>query len=73
MGRSESYTVNVPNGDVVYSVFWSRDKLAKANPVEAGVSVEINGNPVATVVCMEKTIRSNLVGVQLRAEDQTEE
>lgn len=60
MGR-ERYWVNIPNGDTVYSVF--------ADTIQSGVSVEVKGKHVATVICSEKSIENNLEGVKLKPAD----
>ena len=66
IGRYESYAVDVPNGDTVYSVFWSRDKLADAPGVEAGVYVLRKGRLIATVQCAPGRVDSRLQGVRLK-------
>lgn len=66
IGRYISYSVDVPNGNTTYSVFFSTDKNADAHPIEAGVNVSIKNKLVATVKCMEKGIVNNLEGVDLK-------
>ena len=53
MGRSISYTVEIPNGDTRYVVFWSADRLSDKHPVEAGVGVDRDGTRLATVRCVD--------------------
>jgi hypothetical protein len=53
VGRSMTYTVEVPNGDTKYIVFWSADRLDARHPVDAGVRVERNGTELATVRCID--------------------
>ncbi|WP_448479887.1 hypothetical protein [Pseudoxanthomonas mexicana] len=62
------YTVNIPNGNTVYSVFWSaaRDPEA-AEPVSAGVDVLINGSSAATVMCNPDTAVQNMEEIDLPA------
>jgi len=70
MGRYISYSVDVPNGDSVYSVYFSADKLSDEHPIDAGVAVTIKGKHAATVKCSQKSINkglvNNLEGVELR-------
>jgi hypothetical protein len=42
-GRNMIYSVAVPNGNVLYRVFWSLDKLDKTHTPEGGVEVIENG------------------------------
>lgn len=68
-GSSESYRVNVPNGNTVYSVFWSAAHDPDATePVSAGVDVEIAGKYAASVECDPDTVMQSLEGVDLPAE-----
>lgn len=68
IGRSMSYSVEIPNGRTVYSIFWSADRLSEKHPIEAGVNVEINQKHVATVKCVgENKIIQNIEGIDLRA------
>jgi hypothetical protein len=64
VGRYMTYSVDVPNGDTIYSVFWSADKIERG--IEAGVNVLVKGKVAATVNCTEKSIDSNLEGAKLR-------
>lgn len=68
-GSSESYRVNIPNGNTIYSVFWSavHDPDA-AEPVSAGVNVEIAGKYAASVECDPDTVVQSLEGVDLPLE-----
>lgn len=50
-GRWESYSVGIPNGQVVYSVFWAKDRLSEDGAVEAGVRIETRGKYTGTVAC----------------------
>lgn len=65
IGRYISYTVEIPNGNTVYSVFWSVDKLSEQHAVEAGVHVMIDGALAATVNCA-KNIVNKLEGIDLK-------
>ena len=70
MGRSISYSVDVPNGNAVYSVYFSADRLSEEHPVDAGVAVTIKGKHAATVKCSQKSIDKGLInnmeGVDLK-------
>jgi hypothetical protein len=66
VGRSMYYSVNVPNKDTTYRVFWSVDRLVEGQPVSAGVDVEINDKYAATVQCIDKNITNGLIGVDLK-------
>lgn len=65
VGRSIHYSVDVPNGDTVYSVFWSYDRLSPQQEEIGGVNVMIDGQYVATVSCGSGEIVQNLRGVDL--------
>jgi len=61
-----SYSVNIPNGNTVYSVFWSAERNPDAvQPVSAGIYVLINGSSVATVMCNPDTAIQNIEGINL--------
>lgn len=66
IGRYENYSVIIPNGDATYSVFWGVDKLAEGYPEEAGVTVEIKEEEVARILCINKTVKHNLMDVDLK-------
>lgn len=68
VGRWMSYTVEIPNGKTVYSVFWGVDRLSEEHGIEAGVNVEVNGKHAATVKCGEESrIIQNIEGIDLKA------
>ncbi|MEM9807135.1 MAG: hypothetical protein AAF959_17865, partial [Cyanobacteria bacterium P01_D01_bin.56] len=66
IGRYENYSVSIPNGETIYTVFWGRDRLDINAAPEAGVSVEIDGEYIATVDCATEAVH-NLIGVDLPA------
>jgi hypothetical protein len=67
VGRYLSYSIEVPNGNATYSVFWGADRLTDEHKIEAGVNVEINKSRVATVKCVgEKHIVQNIEGIDLK-------
>lgn len=67
IGRWMSYSVNVPNANYVYNVFWGVDRLEEKHPIEVGVNVEKNGELLTTIYCQEKGLINNLEGVDLKA------
>ena len=68
VGRWMSYSVEMPNGTTVYSVFWGVDRLSDEHGIEAGVHVEVNGKHAATVKCGENSkIIQNMEGIDLKA------
>ncbi len=66
VGRDESYTVDVPNGNTTYSVFWSRDRMKENSVPEAGVYVLVKQKLTATVKCRSESVQSHLQGVDLK-------
>jgi hypothetical protein len=65
IGRYISYAVDIPNGNTVYSVFFSVDRLTDSHAIEAGVNVRVDEKLLATVKCVENSIVNNLEGVNL--------
>ena len=66
VGRWMSYSVDIPNGDTTYSVFWGVDRLGTDFPIEAGVNVEVKKELVATVRCVgDEHIVQNIEGIDL--------
>ncbi len=66
VGRYENYSVIIPSGEATYNVFWGVDKLAKGYPEDAGVTVEIKGEEIARILCVNKTVVHNLIDVDLK-------
>jgi hypothetical protein len=67
VGRYLSYSVEVPNGNTIYRVFWGVDRLTDEHAIDAGVEVEVNEKLVATVKCVgEKHIVQNIEGIDLK-------
>jgi len=56
IGRDISYSVYIPNGKVVYNVFWRADRMSDEHEIEAGVEVNKNDKVLATIYCINKTI-----------------
>lgn len=70
-GKHMSNSVEIPNGNTIYSVFKGVDKMMEGDKkepqVEAGVSVEINKKLIATVSCdNKKPILDNIEGISLK-------
>lgn len=57
-GSSETYTVEIANGNTVYGVYKSIPK--GADEIEAGVNVEVNGQYMTTVACKSSTVNDML-------------
>lgn len=71
-GRHMSNSIEIPNGNTVYSIFKGIDKIMEGDKkepqVEAGVSVEINKKHITTVKCdNKKTLIDNIEGINLKA------
>lgn len=66
VGRYLSYAVDIPNGETVYNVFFSADRLSNEHAIEAGVNVLVKNNLAATVHCSGKNITNNLQGLDLK-------
>lgn len=69
IGRTISYSINIPNGNTVYDVFWAVDRMTDEHEEQAGVHVEVNGRPVATVRCDVDSVQQFLEGVDLKPAD----
>ncbi|TQR65934.1 hypothetical protein [Acinetobacter sp. RF14B] len=68
IGRYENYSVNIPNGNHLYRVFSSIDKINQSH--SAGVEISRSGDLITTVDCApSKKIINNLIGVELQSED----
>lgn len=50
-GNSISYSVNIPNGDITYTVYSSIDKLAEEQKAEAGIMVQNKDKLLARILC----------------------
>ncbi|AXY55743.1 hypothetical protein CDG60_03525 [Acinetobacter chinensis] len=69
IGRHMSYSVNIPNGNTVYSVFNTVDKFQEYSG--SGVEVIQNRKLLATVKCSEsKKIVNNIEGINLKNADE---
>lgn len=67
IGRSMSYSVEIPNRDVKYTVYWAVDRLDEEHPIDAGVMVERNGKQLARVRCLDDDkLIQNIEGIDLK-------
>jgi len=68
IGRYMNYSVSIPNGKYMYTVYTSVDKLERneAKGFEAGVTVEKGDKLLATVICRDKSVVDNIYGINLR-------
>jgi hypothetical protein len=65
-GSSISYSVEIPNGKTIYSVFTSMDRLGSRHDFVAGISVHVEGQQVAMVKCTGKNVVHDLEGIALK-------
>lgn len=67
VGSWINYSVEIPNANTLYSVFWAANRNSDKHEIEAGVNVIINNKNVATVNCsLEKDITNNIEGINLK-------
>ena len=70
IGRYINYSVSIPNGDYLYRVFTSFDKMVPEDEAStSGVEVEKKGKLLATIYCVEDTLKGSLEGVDLKEEE----
>ncbi len=69
VGRWHSYSVDIPNGNTTYNVFWGQDALSPNAPPEAGVNVLNQDRVVTTVLCEPNGLVQALEGIDLRVND----
>ena len=58
MGRHQTYSIGIPNGQYLYTVYSSMDSLEQAT--SAGVIIEKNGKYLAELLCNPNTINGDL-------------
>lgn len=69
-GRTINHRVSIPNGNTVYTVFTSFDKMRPDEGLDSGVDVHVNGKLLTTVSCKPASLRETLEGIDLkRTED----
>lgn len=66
VGQTEYYSVDIPNGNTIYHVFWGSDRSAEPENLAAGVEVIIDKLTVATVYCKAGGLVNNMLGVDLK-------
>lgn len=64
LGSWMSYSVDIPNNNTVYNIFWGVNRNDENHPIEAGVNVFIKGKLAATIECSDNII-NNMEGVDL--------
>lgn len=66
-----AYTINLPNADAIYSVYWSVDRFSDDHPIDAGVNVTIKNQSVADMRCKDDdSIYNGMEGVDLPIVDE---
>jgi hypothetical protein len=65
IGRNMTYAIEVPNGNVLYSVYWNLDRLDENRKEEAGVNVLIDEKIATTVECSSNIV-NKMQGVNLK-------
>lgn len=68
-GRYISYTVYVPDGATIHSVFWREDRLTETRDISAGINLDGGDGQVGQDECKLDTLEQNLEGITLRADD----
>ena len=65
-GRYISNLVDISNGNVMYRVSWSGDKLDTDSPLEGGVEVFVNGESKAFIPCASEPTTNNTEGIEFK-------
>lgn len=70
-GNAISYTVNIPHGNITYTVYSSVNKLTEEQEVEAGIMVQNKDNLIARILCHvdDPFYINNMEGVDLPPEE----
>ncbi|WJJ93955.1 hypothetical protein [Neopusillimonas aromaticivorans] len=58
MGRHQTYSIGIPNGQYLYTVYTSMDSLEQAT--SAGVTIEKGGKYLAELLCNPNTVNGDL-------------
>jgi hypothetical protein len=67
IGSSMNYSVELPNGKAIYSVYWAANRNSEEPEIFAGVNVIINKKSIATVKCfVEEGLTQELEGINLK-------
>lgn len=61
-----TYSVQIPNGNTVYEVFVSTDRVGDSHKSTSGINVTIAGKHRATLTCQGDTLRQDLEGILLK-------
>jgi hypothetical protein len=67
-GRYISHSIDFPNGNTIYRVSWSADKLSDTGKIEGGVEVIVNGESKAIISCVSEPIIGELEGIKFTGE-----
>ncbi len=65
-GSSFNYSVQIPNGNTVYEVFSSTDRMGDEHASTSGINVNAGGKHVATLTCKSGTVVNNIEGISLK-------
>lgn len=65
-GRYISSTVDIPNGNTIYSVYWGADKLDTDAPSSGGVSISINNEDKGSISCASAPVTNNTEGIKFK-------
>ena len=55
-GRYINHSVQIPNGNTVYEVFSSADRIE--NDITFGINVSVDGNNIANILCKNNVINN---------------
>ena len=61
-----SYTVDIPNGKTIYTVYWEVDQYSEDHNISGGVNVMVNNKYATTVKCLGENIEQNIEGIDLK-------
>lgn len=62
-GRYITNAVNVPNGNTIYRISWSGDKLQESDKLEGGVEVLVNDELKSRIYCQSEPTIDNTEGI----------
>lgn len=65
IGRWINYSVGIPNGATLYTVYTSADRISEDHTFEAGVAASVDGEEIARIRCVEP-VEHRLEGVDLK-------
>ena len=67
-GRYVTHSIDFPNGDTIYRVSWSADRLSEAGTIGGGVEVIIGAESKAVVWCNSEPAVGDLGGIKFSVE-----